>query len=101
MLALRFQNACVFIRSSFVLQLLVYQVLCKLFPPLDSKASETMTLEKRCFEDLKSYLAKNSDCMRYDISNVLFIFFPLQYAVSPCEYFILSVFVESGNSKSL
>lgn len=45
-------------------QLLVYQVLCKKFPPLDSKASETMTLEKRCFEDLKSYLEKNSDCMR-------------------------------------
>ncbi|KAL6279881.1 hypothetical protein ACE6H2_016762 [Prunus campanulata] len=45
-------------------QLLVYQVLCKFFPPLDSKASETMTLEKRCFEDLKSYLEKNSDCMR-------------------------------------
>ncbi|PRQ18401.1 putative tRNA (guanosine(18)-2'-O)-methyltransferase [Rosa chinensis] len=45
-------------------QLLVYQVLCKLFPPLDSKAAETMTLEKRCFEDLKSYLAKNSDCTR-------------------------------------
>ncbi|KAB2622786.1 tRNA (guanosine(18)-2'-O)-methyltransferase-like [Pyrus ussuriensis x Pyrus communis] len=45
-------------------QLLVYQVLCKLFPPLDSRASGTMTLEKRCFEDLKSYLAKNSDCVR-------------------------------------
>ncbi|XP_028956801.1 uncharacterized protein [Malus domestica] len=45
-------------------QLLVYQVLCKLFPPLDSRASGTMTLEKRCFEDLKSYLAKNYDCVR-------------------------------------
>nr|POF01631.1 putative methyltransferase tarbp1 [Quercus suber] len=45
-------------------QLLVYQVLCKLFPPSGSGASQTMPLEKRCFEDLKSYLANNSDCRR-------------------------------------
>ncbi|XP_057476407.1 uncharacterized protein LOC130764285 [Actinidia eriantha] len=45
-------------------QLLVYQVLRKLLPPLDSSAFETMPLEKRCFEDLKIYLAKNSDCAR-------------------------------------
>ncbi|KAK9275857.1 hypothetical protein L1049_023130 [Liquidambar formosana] len=45
-------------------QLLVYQVLCKLFPVLDSSLSEIMPLEKRCFKDLKSYLAKNSDCTR-------------------------------------
>ncbi|KAL5551309.1 hypothetical protein UlMin_001485 [Ulmus minor] len=45
-------------------QLLIYQVLCKLFPPLDSKTYATMPLEKRCFEDLKTYLAKNSDCTR-------------------------------------
>ncbi|KAJ0047909.1 hypothetical protein Pint_15756 [Pistacia integerrima] len=44
-------------------QLLVYHVLCKLFPP-ESETSQVMPLEKRCFEDLKSYLAKNSDCMR-------------------------------------
>uniref|UniRef100_A0A803PMX3 tRNA (guanosine(18)-2'-O)-methyltransferase TARBP1 n=1 Tax=Cannabis sativa TaxID=3483 RepID=A0A803PMX3_CANSA len=45
-------------------QLLVYQVLFKFFPPADLKATVTMSLEKRCFEDLKTYLAKNSDCTR-------------------------------------
>ncbi|KAF9689746.1 hypothetical protein SADUNF_Sadunf01G0124300 [Salix dunnii] len=44
-------------------QLLVYQVFCKYFPLLDHGASE-MPLEKMCFEDLKSYLAKNPDCRR-------------------------------------
>ncbi|EEF37970.1 RNA binding protein, putative [Ricinus communis] len=45
-------------------QLLVYQVLSKILSPLDCGASETTDLEKRCFEDLKSYLAKNPDCRR-------------------------------------
>ncbi|MBA0744267.1 hypothetical protein Gogos_006902 [Gossypium gossypioides] len=45
-------------------QVLLHQVLCKFFPSLDSKSSEFIPLEKRCFEDLKLYLAKNSDCMR-------------------------------------
>ncbi|KAG5523748.1 hypothetical protein RHGRI_030659 [Rhododendron griersonianum] len=45
-------------------QLLVYQVLNKLLPPLDSNSHEIVTLERRCFEDLKRYLAKNSDCAR-------------------------------------
>ncbi|GAV92971.1 hypothetical protein CFOL_v3_36349, partial [Cephalotus follicularis] len=45
-------------------QLLVFQVLHKLLPRLDSGVSEIKPLEKRCFEDLKLYLAKNSDCMR-------------------------------------
>ncbi|KAJ6342279.1 hypothetical protein OIU77_023429 [Salix suchowensis] len=44
-------------------QLLVYQVFCKYFPLMDHGASE-MPLEKMCFEDLKSYLAKNPDCRR-------------------------------------
>ncbi|KAB5573980.1 hypothetical protein DKX38_001174 [Salix brachista] len=44
-------------------QLLVYQVFCKYFPWMDHGASE-MPLEKMCFEDLKSYLAKNPDCRR-------------------------------------
>ncbi|XP_044477036.1 uncharacterized protein LOC123204445 isoform X2 [Mangifera indica] len=44
-------------------QLLVYHVLCKLFPP-ESETYQVMPLEKRCFEDLKLYLAKNSDCVR-------------------------------------
>ncbi|PON64645.1 tRNA/rRNA methyltransferase [Parasponia andersonii] len=45
-------------------QLLVYQVLFKFFPPADFKAIATMPLEMRCFEDLRTYLAKNSDCTR-------------------------------------
>ncbi|KAL5815078.1 hypothetical protein ACOSQ3_025873 [Xanthoceras sorbifolium] len=45
-------------------QLLVFQVLSKLFPTLESSTSKIMPLEKRCFEELKSYLAKNSDCVR-------------------------------------
>ncbi|KAK3023240.1 hypothetical protein RJ639_043352 [Escallonia herrerae] len=49
-------------------QLLVYQVLSKVLPPLDSSALGTMSLEKRCFVDLKSYLKDNSDCARYEVS---------------------------------
>ncbi|PPD75236.1 hypothetical protein GOBAR_DD27830 [Gossypium barbadense] len=45
-------------------QVLLHRVLCKFFPSLDSKSSEFIPLEKRCFEDLKLYLANNSDCMR-------------------------------------
>ncbi|XP_042490760.1 uncharacterized protein LOC122070638 isoform X2 [Macadamia integrifolia] len=45
-------------------QLLVHQVLCKLVPTLDSNVSEVVPLEKKCFQDLKSYLVKNPDCMR-------------------------------------
>ncbi|XP_022155534.1 uncharacterized protein LOC111022655 isoform X3 [Momordica charantia] len=45
-------------------QLLVYHVLCKFFPVVEFRATGSMTLEKRCFEDLKSYLEKNPDCVR-------------------------------------
>ncbi|XP_065856837.1 uncharacterized protein [Euphorbia lathyris] len=45
-------------------QLLVYQVFSKCFPSLDPGASGTMPLEKRCFEDLRSYLGENPDCKR-------------------------------------
>eukprot|EP00268_Persea_americana_P031712 TRINITY_DN3099_c0_g1_i2.p1 TRINITY_DN3099_c0_g1~~TRINITY_DN3099_c0_g1_i2.p1 ORF type:complete len:1865 (+),score=313.63 TRINITY_DN3099_c0_g1_i2:84-5678(+) len=45
-------------------QLLVYQVLCKLIPAMHSSNAEVMPIEKRCFVDLKAYLAENSDCMR-------------------------------------
>lgn len=47
------------------LQLLVYQILHKLFPQLNYGSSEMLPLEKRCFVDLKTYLARNSDCARY------------------------------------
>ncbi|KAK7330831.1 hypothetical protein VNO77_25035 [Canavalia gladiata] len=45
-------------------QLLVYQILHKLFPLLNYGSSEILPLEKRCFVDLKTYLARNSDCAR-------------------------------------
>ncbi|CAL0331179.1 unnamed protein product [Lupinus luteus] len=51
-------------------QLLVYQILLKLFPLLDSCSSEMLPLEKRCFVDLKMYLEKNSDCARLRASMV-------------------------------
>ncbi|QCD81368.1 tRNA guanine-N1--methyltransferase [Vigna unguiculata] len=44
--------------------LLVYQILHKLFPSLNYGPSEMAPLEKRCFADLKTYLAGNSDCAR-------------------------------------
>lgn len=47
------------------LQLLVYQILHKLFPLLNDGSSEILPLEKRCLVDLKLYLARNSDCARY------------------------------------
>ncbi|KAK7262184.1 hypothetical protein RJT34_29746 [Clitoria ternatea] len=45
-------------------QLLVYQILHKLFPLLNDGSSEILPLEKRCFVDLKTYLSKNLDCAR-------------------------------------
>lgn len=45
-------------------QLLVYHVLCKFFPAVEFRPTGNMPLEKRCFEDLKSYLEKNPDCVR-------------------------------------
>ncbi|KGN55820.1 uncharacterized protein LOC101213211 isoform X2 [Cucumis sativus] len=45
-------------------QLLVYHVLCKFFPAMKFRPTGYMPLEKRCFEDLKSYLEKNPDCVR-------------------------------------
>ncbi|KAK9716282.1 hypothetical protein RND81_06G223200 [Saponaria officinalis] len=44
-------------------QLLVYQVLCKLLPTLNS-SSDSNNLEKKCFFHLKTYLAQNPDCVR-------------------------------------
>ncbi|WOG87063.1 hypothetical protein DCAR_0206283 [Daucus carota subsp. sativus] len=44
-------------------QLLVHQVLSKFSSALDS-STETISLEKRCFLDLKSFLEGNSDCTK-------------------------------------
>ncbi|XP_010439980.1 PREDICTED: uncharacterized protein LOC104723330 isoform X2 [Camelina sativa] len=45
-------------------QLLVHRVLFRLFPPVESASSQTISLEKLSFENLKSYLDKNPDCSR-------------------------------------
>ncbi|CAL9124432.1 unnamed protein product [Musa textilis] len=45
-------------------QLLVFHVLCKLWPTMIINGSDVVSLEKKCFEDLKSYLAANTDCAR-------------------------------------
>ncbi|XP_022934778.1 uncharacterized protein LOC111441850 isoform X1 [Cucurbita moschata] len=45
-------------------QLLVYHVLCRFFPAVENAPTANMPLEKRCFEDLRSYLEKNPDCVR-------------------------------------
>lgn len=69
-------------------QLLVFQVLIKLLPPLDSYAYEMSPLEKRCFEDLKSYLGKNSDCsrLRASMEGYLDAFNPID-SVTPAGIF--------------
>lgn len=46
-------------------QLLVHRVLFRLFPSVESTASQTISLEKLSFENLKSYLDKNPDCSRF------------------------------------
>ncbi|XP_043715500.1 uncharacterized protein LOC122663896 isoform X2 [Telopea speciosissima] len=59
-------------------QLLVHRVLCKLVPTLDSNVSEVVPLEKKCFQDLKSYLMKNPDCtrLRSSMEGLLEVFNP-------------------------
>ncbi|KAK4747416.1 hypothetical protein SAY87_014002 [Trapa incisa] len=66
-------------------QLLVYKVLCKIWRPTSSEALESATLEKRCFEDLRQYLAKNSDCSR-DFYNAA-----CEGLVSPYIFWIISL----------
>ncbi|KAJ0961816.1 hypothetical protein J5N97_029644 [Dioscorea zingiberensis] len=63
-------------------QLLVYHVLCKLWSTLEPGSSEIAPLEKKCFEDLKSYLAENPDCVRLRASmeGFLDVFDPVKSA---------------------
>lgn len=55
----------VFIHVYSLPQLLVYKVLCKLAPILESDYPQVITIEKKCLEELKLYLAGNVDCVRY------------------------------------
>jgi tRNA guanosine-2'-O-methyltransferase len=55
------------------MQLLVHSVLSRMWPTLLLKTSEDAVFERTCFQELKSYLAENSDCVRY--INILVCFF--------------------------
>ncbi|WVZ55051.1 hypothetical protein U9M48_005765 [Paspalum notatum var. saurae] len=49
-------------------QLLVHSVLSRLWPTLHLETSEEAAIERRCFQELKDYLAENSDCVRLRVS---------------------------------
>ncbi|KAG0553292.1 hypothetical protein BDA96_01G581400 [Sorghum bicolor] len=49
-------------------QLLVHSVLSRLWPTLHLETSEDAVFERRCFQELKDYLAENSDCVRLRVS---------------------------------
>ncbi|KAL6648997.1 hypothetical protein ACP70R_013221 [Stipagrostis hirtigluma subsp. patula] len=59
-------------------QLLVHSVLSRLWPTLQLKTSEDAVFERRCFQELKNYLAENSDCarLRASIEGFLDVFDP-------------------------
>lgn len=48
----------------FFMQLLVHLVLSRLWPTLHLETSEGAVFERSCFQELKDYLAENSDCVR-------------------------------------
>lgn len=56
-------------------QLLVHRVLFRLFPSVESTASQTISLEKLSFENLKSYLDKNPDCSRFVLFYSVWLYF--------------------------
>ncbi|KAL2962449.1 hypothetical protein AAZX31_17G143900 [Glycine max] len=78
-------------------QLLAYQILHKLFPLLNYGSSEMLPLEKRCFVDLKTYLARNSDCarLRTSMEGYLDAYDP-NSSVTPAGIFINRVEVRDG-----
>ncbi|XP_062217146.1 uncharacterized protein LOC133917161 isoform X2 [Phragmites australis] len=49
-------------------QLLVHSVLSRLWPTLQLETSEDAVFERRCIQELKNYLAENSDCVRLRVS---------------------------------
>lgn len=50
--------------SLCIMQVLVYHVLVKMLPDSNPGACSSMSLERKCFVDLRYYLAQNSDCAR-------------------------------------
>jgi tRNA guanosine-2'-O-methyltransferase len=53
-----------YLKLHFVSQLLVHCVLSKMGSVLALGSSENPVFERRCFQDLKRYLAENTDCVR-------------------------------------
>ncbi|CAN6302668.1 unnamed protein product, partial [Urochloa humidicola] len=49
-------------------QLLVHSVLSRLWPTLPLETSEDVIFERKCFQELKDYLAENTDCVRLRVS---------------------------------
>ncbi|TVU48714.1 hypothetical protein EJB05_08359 [Eragrostis curvula] len=49
-------------------QLLVHSVLSRMWPTFQLETSEDVVFERRCFQELKNYLAENSDCVRLRVS---------------------------------
>ncbi|XP_057773845.1 uncharacterized protein LOC130993110 isoform X2 [Salvia miltiorrhiza] len=76
-------------------QILVYHVLEKMFPDSNPAACSSMSLEGRCFVDLRYYLEHNSDCTRLRVSmnSYLDSFDPIK-SVSPAGIFTNRVAVE-------
>ncbi|GAB4834643.1 hypothetical protein Ancab_032906 [Ancistrocladus abbreviatus] len=69
-------------------QLLVYQVLLRVLPAMDFSCSESIPLEKKCFDDLKAYLALNPDCTRLRASMEGFLdAFSPEMSVAPAGLF--------------
>ncbi|KAH6767928.1 tRNA/rRNA methyltransferase family protein [Perilla frutescens var. frutescens] len=69
-------------------QILVYHVLEKLLPDSNPAACSSVSLEGRCFVDLRHYLAHNSDCarLRASMDSHLDSFDPVK-SVSPAGIF--------------
>lgn len=67
-----------------VWQLLVHRVLFRLFPPVESTSSHTISLEKLSFENLKSYLDKNPDCSRCVVLLSVIILFHVGHRIIFC-----------------
>ncbi|KAL1536461.1 tRNA (guanosine(18)-2'-O)-methyltransferase [Salvia divinorum] len=69
-------------------QILLYHVLEKMFPDSNPAACSSMSLEGRCFVDLRYYLEHNSDCtrLRPSMDSYLDSFDPIK-SVSPAGIF--------------
>ncbi|XP_051144850.1 uncharacterized protein LOC127260880 isoform X3 [Andrographis paniculata] len=75
-----------------VTQILVYQVLQMLFTDSSLSSYSSISLERRCFDDLRYYLAHNSDCarLRASMDRYLGSFDPVK-SISPAGIFTTGI----------